>query len=310
LWRLVVGAYHEANSAVGVNPGERDSASPTSGAAYVFDDTGDGWTQTAYLKASNTDPGDAFGTSVALAGNTLVVGAPDEKSAGQGPDADPDDDTAFASGAAYVFTHDDENGTWAQAAYLKPDNSGADFRFGAALSIADSTIAVGALTEPSSRTGINPEPGDTDAAEAGAVYVFDLTAEGAWQQSAYLKASNSDVRDHFGAAVTLRGNALAVGAPLEASAQPGIQPPQDDNTAPGAGAVYLFFRNAGEWQQQAYLKASNAQPGDNFGLALGFDGVQLAVGAPYEDSSAGGITSASGGPDNAARAAGAAYWFR
>jgi trimeric autotransporter adhesin len=315
LWRLVVGAYHDGNSAVGVDPSERDMASPTSGAAYVFDNTGDGWKQTAYLKASNTDPGDAFGTSVALAGNTVVVGAPDEKSAGQGPSADPDDDSAFASGAAYVFAYDEANQAWTQSAYLKPDNSAADFRFGTTLTIEHSTIAVSALTEPSSRTGIDPEPGNLDAPEAGAVYVFDHDvfdhdAEGGWQQTAYLKASNSDVRDHFGAALGLRGNALAVGAPLEASAQPGIQPPQDDNTAPGAGAVYLFFRKDGEWSQQAYFKASNAQPGDNFGLALGFDGVQLAVGAPYEDSSAGGITSASGGPNNAARAAGAVYWFR
>jgi hypothetical protein len=169
---------------------------------------------------------------------------------------------------------------------------------------------VGSLTEPSARTGVNPEAGNTDAPEAGSVHIFDRDAEGNWTQSAYLKASNSDQRDHFGAVLELRGNALAVAAPLEASAQPGIQPPQDDNTAPGAGAVYLFFRNDGEWSQQAYLKASNAQPGDNFGLAIGFDGVQLAVGAPFEDSSAGGITSENGGPNNAARAAGAVYWFR
>lgn len=310
LWRLVVGAYHDRSSGVGFNPAEQDMAAPYSGAAYIFDNDGSGWMQTAHLKASNTDPGDAFGTSVALADNVVVVGAPEEQSAGQGSDADPADDSAMFSGAAYVFDYDVQNATWAQTAYLKADNSAADFRFGTALSIDGQTIAVGSLTEPSARTGVNPEAGNTDAPEAGSVHIFDRDAEGKWTQSAYLKASNSDQRDHFGAVLELRGNALAVAAPLEASAQPGIQPPQDDNTAPGAGAVYLFFRNDGEWSQQAYLKASNAQPGDNFGLGIGFDGVQLAVGAPYEDSSAGGITSENGGPNNAARAAGAVYWFR
>jgi hypothetical protein len=310
LWRLVVGAYHDGSASVGVNPEKRDTATPNSGAAYIFEDDGGGWAQTTLIKASNTDPGDAFGTSVALAGDLVLVGAPEEQGAGQGLEADPDDDTVFAGGAAYVFEFDGENARWAQQAYLKPENAAADFRFGTSLSLDGETVAVGSLTEPSARTGVNPEPGDVDAPEAGAVFVFDRDSDGVWKQSAYLKASNSDTRDHFGATVCLSGNALAVGAPLEASAQPGIQPPQDDNTAPGAGAAYLFFRKDGVWTQQAYLKASNAQPGDNFGLALGFDGVRLAIGAPFEDSSTGGVTSVGGGPNNATRAAGAVYWFR
>ena len=126
----------------------------------------------------------------------------------------------------------------------------------------------------------------------------------------YFKASNSELRDEFGIAISLsaNGNTLAVGARSEDSAATGINGDQNDNSAEErAGAVYVFVRSEGSWQQQAYLKASNTEPGDIFGTAvsLSADGDTLAIGAGFEDSTATGINGDQN--DNSARDAGAVY---
>jgi hypothetical protein len=318
--RIVAGAYHDKSSDVGLNPPSRDDAAPNSGAAYVFEKRDGDWTQTAYFKASNPDPGDSFGSSVAVSGSTVVVGSPWEQSAARGGDAangedlDQSDNEAMFSGAAYVFELDDENDAWSQVAYLKAHNAGEQLRFGNAVSADAQTIAVGAFTETSGATGIDPDQDDSSAPEAGAVYIFDDTDDG-WEQSAYIKASNTGEGDRFGGSLVLRSNALAVGASLESSAETGAAASttlgaQANDDALGAGAVYVYYRHEETWTQHAYLKASNAQPGDNFGFSLGFDGTTLSVGAPYEDSAIGGVSDEGGGPNNVGTSSGAVYWFR
>ena len=114
-----------------------------------------------------------------------------------------------------------------------------------------------------------------------------------WSQQAYIKASNTDVNDRFGASVALSrdGSALVVGAPRESSAAIGIGGDQSNNAAVFAGAAYVFGRNGATWNQQAYVKASNTGLQDNFGasVAVSDDGVSLAVGAQQEASAATGI---------------------
>ena len=114
-----------------------------------------------------------------------------------------------------------------------------------------------------------------------------------WSQQAYVKASNTDENDQFGYSIALSadGNTLAVGAYGEASAATGIGGNQADNSAFGAGAVYVFVRMNNTWSQQAYAKASNTGKSDFFGtsLALSANGNTLAVGAYDEDSAATGI---------------------
>lgn len=126
----------------------------------------------------------------------------------------------------------------------------------------------------------------------------------------YVKASNAGVHDSFGGGVALShdGNILAVGASGEDSASTQINGEQSDNEARGAGAVYIFERVNGQWQQQAYLKASNAQAGDGFGGAIGLsaDGNTLAVGASGEDSFVKELTDSYSGHDTNY---GAAYVF-
>ena len=105
------------------------------------------------------------------------------------------------------------------------------------------------------------------------------------------------------------GNTLAVGALFEDSAATGINGDESDNSALSSGAVYVFARQGNVWQQQAYLKASNAGEGDRFGAALSLsaDGNTLAVGAIEEASAAVGINNEQN--DDSADYAGAAYVF-
>jgi trimeric autotransporter adhesin len=80
-----------------------DNSASESGAVYVFRRSGTQWQQEAYLEASHTDPSDQFGYGVALAGDTLAVGAPYEDSAATGVHGNHDDNSAAGSGAVYIF---------------------------------------------------------------------------------------------------------------------------------------------------------------------------------------------------------------
>jgi cysteine-rich repeat protein len=309
---LAVAAPGESSAAIGVGGDQADRSAGGAGAVYVFTRGGTTWIQQAYLKASNTGQGDGFGTSLALSadGSTLAVGASEESSAATGVGSDQADDSAFFAGAAYVFTR--SGTTWTQQAYIKASNTDEFDLFGSsvALSADGSTLAVGANFESSAATGIDGDQADNSAEFAGAVYVF--TRSGAtWTQQAYLKASNTDAADEFGAnlALSADGSTLAVGARFESSAATDGGSDQADNSADSAGAAYVFTRDGTTWTQQAYLKASNTDEGDEFGesLALSADGSTLAIGAIRESSATTGI----GGDQasNSAGSAGAVYVF-
>ncbi|MGI9259150.1 MAG: FG-GAP repeat protein [Gammaproteobacteria bacterium] len=203
--------------------------------------------------------------------------------------------------------------------YVKASNAGVDDQFGggsviyglsASISADGNTMAVSSIFEDSASTEIDGNESDNSAIDAGAVYVFVHDNAG-WAQEAYVKASNTESSDQFGYSVSLSGdgNTLAVGANLEASSATGIDGDQSDNSALGAGAVYVYRRDNGVWNQQAYLKASNAEAGDVFGyqVALSFDGNTLVATAQGEDSASSGIGFDEA--NNDAGGSGAAYVF-
>jgi hypothetical protein len=99
---IVVGATSEASSARGVNGDQGDNRALYSGAAYLFEREGTTWSQTAYLKASNSSSDDGFGMP-AVSGDTVVIGAPGESSASRGVDGDQRQTGSTNHGAAYVF---------------------------------------------------------------------------------------------------------------------------------------------------------------------------------------------------------------
>ena len=155
---------------MGVDSMPNESASG-SGAAYVFVRSGTTWSQQAYLKASNTGARDQFGYSVAVAGDTVAVGAYAEDSSTTGVDSAPDDTggSNFNSGSAYVFGRGGT--TWSQQAYLKASNTGNLDYLGYSVSVSGDTVVVGAYFEDSNTTGVNSIPNE-NAGNSGAVYVF------------------------------------------------------------------------------------------------------------------------------------------
>lgn len=278
---LAVGAPDESGDARTTN-GPDNNNRRQSGAAYVFALAAGGWTQQAYVKASNADHYDSFGAALALSadGQTLAVGAINESSAATGVGGDPDDNTAPGSGAVYVFGR--ALGTWGQQAYVKASNTLGNAAFGSAIALSadGQAMAVGSPFEASSARGIGGDPFNNAAPDSGAVYLFAHQG-GQWRQQSYVKASNADAGDNFGASVALSsdGATLAVGAPGEGSAARGLQADQDNNAAPWSGAAYLFQSTTAGWRQQAYIKPSNTLRGDAFGAALALSGPGGGVGA-------------------------------
>ena len=182
------------------------------GFAYVFYRSGDQWNQIKKLSASDPQPYDRFGTSLALDGDTLVVGAPQPGSSTVSP----------GPGAAYVFERnaggDDQ---WGQRAKLDAAGGGQGDRFGFATRVAGDIVLVGAyLTDVSGNLN------------QGAAYVFERNAGGnnAWGQTAQLLARDGKAGDAFGFAVAAHGNTLVVGAPYA-----------NRGTVLNTGAVYVFI---------------------------------------------------------------------
>ncbi len=301
---LVIGATDEDSNATGVDGNQSDNSAGFSGAAYVFTRTGGTWSQQAYLKASNTQFADSFGNSVAISGNTIIVGAFQESSNTTGLNGDQSDNSAGFSGAAYVFTR--SGNTWSQQTYLKASNTeGSDF-FGYSVAIAGDTVVVGAIIESSSAIGVDGDQSDNSVGGAGAAYVFTRSGN-TWSQQAYLKASNPNFNDQFGHSVAISGDTVVIGAHLEGSNATGVGGSQNDNTAPQAGAVYVFTRSGNIWSQQTYLKASNTNTRDQFGHSVAISGETVVIGAIAESSNATGTNGDQS--DNSAGNSGAAYVF-
>jgi hypothetical protein len=171
--------------------------------------------QQAYLKASNTGANDQFGWSVAVSGDTVVVGVPWEDSNATGVNGNQSNNSAVDAGAAYVFVRDGTN--WSQQAYLKASNTGANNYFGQAVAVSGDTVVVGATGDDSNASGVNGDQTDNSLSFAGAAYVFVRSGTN-WSQQAYLKASNPGGSndgfdgDNFGASVDVSGDRVVIGA--------------------------------------------------------------------------------------------------
>jgi hypothetical protein len=331
---LVVGASYERSGATGVNGNQFDHSVTNWGAAYVFVRESHAWKQQAFLKSLSPGLEQSFGNSVAISGDTIVVGAP-----------------TLNGGRAYVYTR---NGTtWTGPAVFESATE-----FGRSVDISGDTMVVSAYPQArvyardaagwsqqatvwwpgawwekrrdvvaisgdtllfqrwvfvrtgttwdyqagldwgdSSDLGGGAISGETAAVAAvnyGAVYIF-VRKEGKWTPQARLRGHNTSDKftafgqeeDYFGRSLSLSGDWLIVGAPLEASRASGVDGDGGDDSAPGRGAAYLFRRDGTNWSQVAYLKPSN--DGDGFGTSVAVSGNSAVVGAPSESSAATGV---------------------
>ncbi len=338
---IVVSATYEDSSARGVNGNGNNNSSQNSGAAYIFVRDGTNWSQQAFLKASNAEIEDWFGRTVAISGDTVVVGAIWEDSAATVVDGNQNDNSLQNAGAAYVFVRTGTN--WYQQAYLKPSTR--SYNFGQDLAISGETVAVGAdeevfvftrsgtqwsqqavlssadesgfgysslsLSEDTLVVGASLDSrnavGEIDGRSqySGAVYVFVRNGTD-WNQQAYFQGSNTEANHAFGACVEVSGDLIVVGSFGEPSNATGVNGNQNDDSAPNAGAAYVFGRTGGIWTQHAYLKASNTR-GTNYFYQVAVSGDTVVVGADAESSRARGVN----GDDTntGALASGAAYVF-
>ena len=266
-----------------------------------------------YVKASNTDPLDEFGSAVALSANglTMAVGAVSESGRANGVNGNEQDDSGFNVGAVYVYDRVSRSEPWSQVAYIKASNPGSGDTFGRRLTLsADGLrLAVGSPNEDGSERVVNGADNNS-ASNAGAAYIYErATTSEQWSQVAYLKPTNLDAGDTFGRGLVMNaaGDLLVVGAQYEESA--GAFTPSD-NTVSDAGAAYVFTRDGfGAWSQVDYIKPPNAGIDDRFGydIAVSANGNTIVIGAPEEDSAATSINGDTS--NNTATAAGAAYVF-
>jgi hypothetical protein len=260
------------------------------GAVYVYKRRQGRWEPQARIPSPNGHRGDCFGFSLALSGGTLVVGANEEsRLAGDAGSGDTDD--AFC-GAAYVFVR--RAAGWVLEERLAPRLQRAGDNFGYSVGVCGDTIVVGAPRE------------SLGGRESGAAFVFAREG-GHWTQKAYIKAPNVDPDDYFGSSVSISGDVIVVGAPFEAAKSRGVDGDMKDNSAPFSGAVYVYRLREDAWTREGYLKASNAQEGDNFGLSVSVSGDTLVVGAHLEASRSHKVNG--GQSDNSQPFSGAAYVF-
>ena len=156
-------------------------------------------------------------------------------------------------------------GQLVQEAFIKAQFLAEGDEFGGAVASSEDTLVVGSLFEAGGSRGVNGNERDRSRPESGAVFVF-VRQGGQWVRQAYLKASNADIRDRFGAEVAIDRDTIAVLARGESSAALGINGNQNDNSLSSAaggianlaatphGAIYVFTRTNGVWTQQAYIK--------------------------------------------------------
>jgi len=214
------------------------------GAAYVYERIDGQWSQSTKLVADDGAFWDWFGTSVAIHGNWIIVGAPLSK----GPDG-------TNHGAAYIYMRKND-GAWVQAAKLTTENSAEGSAFGYSVDISNNTAVVGAWT-----TTVGEE------ALQGATYVFTVD-NAQWSQTAELLAVDGNAYDRFGADVAIDRNTIIVGAN---DAEVGANLWQ--------GAAYVFQKQAGVWVQTAKLIAENGQDVAKFGESVAISGNTVVVGA-------------------------------
>lgn len=294
---IAVGAIQEDSGSPGVDGDQADNSVSQAGAVYVFRRDGGSWVQEAYLKASTPSVFGAFGQSLSLDADTLVVG---------GDITGPGGSLPSDAGAAYVFVRS-SSGTWSEQAILRTTSPSSSPWFGHVVGVSGDVIVVGDPFDSGPGVGVNPLPGGPDNDLSGAAFVFERTGS-TWDAAAYIKASNPNNLDQFDISVAVDGDTIAVGAMTERSAATGIDGDQGDNSALGAGAVYVYQRGVTSWEQRAYVKASNTGEGARFGSSVAVNGDALAVGSAGERSAATEINGDTS--DISLDRAGAAYLFR
>ena len=211
------------------------------GSAYIFVRSGTTWSENAKLTASDGVTYDNFGGSVALSGDTALVGAYSD-----------DVGASNDQGSAYAFVR--IAGAWAQQAKLTASDGAAGDHFGWSVALSSDTALVGAYSDD---VGAN--------IDQGSAYVF-VRSGATWSQQTQLTFSDGASNfDFFGRSVALSGDTALVGA---------------DGYNLQHGSAFVFVRNGIAWSQQAVLNASDSVSWFRFGYSVALSGDVALVGVP------------------------------
>ncbi|WCO00739.1 T9SS type A sorting domain-containing protein [Psychroserpens ponticola] len=291
-------------------PGNDDNGTD-SGSAYIFNRSGNTWTEQSKLLASDAAASDQFGLSVSISGDYIAIGSPF------------DDDDGSSSGSAYVFLR--SGSAWSQQEKLTAADGAASDLFGISIAIGGDYINIGARGADASGTnsgaaymymrsgsnwsqqekfvpadgatgdlfgwsvgidGVNTNaivgaPVNSDAGSgSGSAYVFELEtpeppADVNWNEIINATASDGAANDDYGHSVSINGDYAIVGVP------------SDDDTTSNSGSAYIFIKSGGTWTEQAKLTASDPIINDYFGYSVSISGDYAVIGAYFKDSGVG-----------------------
>ncbi len=255
--RIVVGAFLDD---VGANANQ--------GSAYVYERNSGGannWGEVKHLFAADGAAFDGFGQSVAVSGDTAVVGSY------------ADDIGANANrGSAYIYERNNGGaGNWGEIKKVTASDGALGDEFGAAVAIEANLLIVGAFTDDTG-TNINQ----------GSAYVFDRNTGGAnnWGEVKKLTASDGAGGDNFGISVDISGDAAIVGSHYDQIGSNDYQ-----------GSAYVFRQNSGgsnNWGQVRKITHADGEAYDIFGRDVAISGNTSIVGVGFDDV-AGGINQGS-----------------
>jgi len=210
------------------------------GAAYIFTRSGDTWSEQQKLTVSDAAADDHFGFSVAVSGDTLVVGANQKDG---------------FTGSAYVFTR--SGTTWSEQQKLTASDAAAGNNFGFSVAVSGDTAVVGAN-------------GEDDPSNSGSAYVY-IRSGTTWSEQQKLMASDAAAGDQFGRPVAVSGDTVVVGAN------------GNDSVPSNSGSAYVFTRSGTTWSEQQKLTASDAAAQDQFGFSVAVSGDTAVIGALFDD---------------------------
>ncbi len=231
--RLVVGARNDDSGAAG-----------DAGAAYVFVESGGSWTEEAKLLASDAVSDDWFGLTVAISGDTIVVGTVHDDTAG-----------GMDTGSVYVFERDMAG--WSETAHLIAFDAGPHDNAGQ-VAIEGDLIVVGAARD------------DVWGALSGSAYVYRRVG-GVWSIERKLAPDDGSATDRFGQDVAITGGRIVIGAP------------GDHDFTYENGAVYVFAHDGLDWVQTGQFYDPHVLEYDNFGAEVDAVGDRIVVGEPGDD---------------------------
>lgn len=236
----------DGNTAIVSSVNDEFSTNHSAGVVYIFVQDADGnWTRQAELSPTDNISNDFFGWSVAISGNTAIVGSK------------LNDDNDGDSGVAHVFTRD-VDGNWTKEATLTADDGAAFDNFGISVAISGGTAVIGSYLD------------DSRGQNSGSAYVF-TRSNGRWRQQQKLTALDGAADDYFGYSVALSGNTLLVGSFL------------DDDRGVQSGSAYVFSRVGSTWAHQAKLVASDGAAGDLFGRSTALSDGRAVIGSYGDD---------------------------